>query len=284
VANQRILVTGGAGLIGRSTVALLEQQGNEVVVFDAPNDVRDFETVLSAMDGCDAVIHLAGVAGPELAHPALGYSVNAGGTFAVFVAAEQLGIEKVVYASSINASGLPLGTGAVLPSRFPYDEDEPDAIRDWYSLSKTANEDAARMMHSRNGMSLTGIRYPLVRDVTASTFPEHLRAVMRATPKRAAAEGWSYLDVTDAAAATVAALAVTTPPAPGVLVAAPSTFLAIDTSEAAARDAPGVPCDVPGRGVGLDLTRSRDWLGFEATVLLDDVAPAAIISREEWNA
>lgn len=278
----RVLVTGGTGLIGSATVALLREQGDEPVVFDQPSDVRDLDAVLGAMSGCHAVIHLAGIAGPELADPARGYSINASGTFTVLAAAEQLGVTKVVYASSINASGLPLGTGAVLPSHFPYDEDEPDSVRDWYSLSKTANEDAARMMHARSGLELTGIRYPLVRDVTAPTFPAHLRAVMRDTPERAAAEGWSYLDVTDAAAATVAALHVSTPPAPGILVAAPLTFLAVDTAEAAARH--GVPSTVGGRGVGLDLTRSREWLGFEATVLLDTHAPDAIITREEWAA
>jgi nucleoside-diphosphate-sugar epimerase len=287
VPDPRILVTGGTGLIGSATVSLLESTGHEVRVFDLPSDIRDQGAVRTAIDGCDAVVHLAGIAGPELAPPVRGYDINARGTFTVFEAAVAAGIPHVVYASSINASGLPLGPGPQLPSRFPYDEDEPTRIGDWYSLSKVANEDAARMFETRGGTRFTGIRYPLVRDVTANggdTFAAHLRGVLRDAPLRAAAEGWSYLDVRDAARAVSAALSSDTPAAPGILVAAPRTFLAFDTREAIAKFTSTVPVSVVDRNVGLDLGRSQRLLAFEAAILLDDVAPHALITHDEWLA
>ena len=58
-------------------------------------------------------------------------------------AAGRAAVAKLVYASSINANGLPLNPHPVLPSRYPWDEDEPAVIADAYSLSKQANEAAA---------------------------------------------------------------------------------------------------------------------------------------------
>ncbi|WP_113718962.1 NAD-dependent epimerase/dehydratase family protein [Arthrobacter dokdonensis] len=292
--KPRVLVTGGTGLIGTAVVRLLQDQGNEAVIFDLAGedkvrvgDVRDLAAVTDAADGCEVVVHLAGIAGPELAEPSHGYDINAHGTFTVFQAAVNAGARKIVYASSINANGLPLGSEAVLPSHYPYDEYETTRIADWYSLSKVANEDAAHMISTRHGIQMTGIRFPLVRDITekqGKTFAAHIRSVMDTAPARAAAEGWSYLHVEDAARAVINAIEARTPPAPGILVAAPTTFLEVDTAEAIARDAPGVPSTVAGRDVGLDLGRSADWLGFEATTTLERVAPHAIISRREWEA
>jgi nucleoside-diphosphate-sugar epimerase len=281
---ELVLVTGSAGLIGAATVRHLRELGHRVREFDQPSDVRDRVAVERAVAGCDAVVHLAGIAGPELADPITGYDVNTRGTYTVLAAAAAAGIERIVYASSINASGLPLGTGPTMPSFFPYDESEETVHSDWYSLSKQANEQAAVSIAASTGASLTGLRFPLVRDVTAPSFAGHLRGVMRNTPLRAAAEGWSYLDVTDAARAVAAALEHPTPAAPGVLVAAPTTFLGIDTEEAIERWAPTVPSAVTGRAVGLDLGRATDWLHFETRTHLEHANPAAILTADELMA
>ena len=295
-----ILVTGGLGLIGRATVAALLHEGARVTIFDRQDaadaadpaasgarvtviggDVTRAEAVRAAVDGVDAVVHLGGYAGLGMADAVETYRVNTVGTFTVVAEAAAAGVRKIVYASSINANGYPLGSEKVLPSVFPYDEDAPASISDEYSLSKQASEDAARMVATRWGVSITGLRYPLVRDITRDGgrfFGEHVRSALEADPRRQAAEGFSYLDVSDAARATVAALLVETPAAPGILVAAPLTYLSTPTDEALQLVAPSVArAAIAGRGVGLDLRRSRELLGFEAGVLLDDIAPEQLV-------
>ncbi|MCJ1701662.1 NAD(P)-dependent oxidoreductase [Rathayibacter festucae] len=285
--GARILVTGGCGLIGWPTVAALQAEGAVVTVLDRVasdadvrsivGDVTDPAVLTEAVAGQDAVVHLGGYAGLGMADAVETYRVNAVGSFAVFAAAAAAGVAKVVYASSINANGYPLGAEQVLPPVFPYSEDVQPRISDEYSLSKLVTEDAARMAHATWGLSLTGLRYPLVRDITVDggrVFGAHLRAVLAADPRRQAAEGWSYLDAADSARAVLAALLHETPPAPGILVAAPLTYLRGSTADALDAVAPDVPRGrLEGRAVGLDLTRSRELLGFEVRVLLDDIAP-----------
>ncbi|PPG52536.1 NAD(P)-dependent oxidoreductase [Rathayibacter sp. AY2B7] len=287
--GARVLVTGGRGLIGRPTVAALLAEGAVVTVLDRSDagadpavrtvvgDVTDEAVLAEALSGQHAVVHLGGYAGLGMADAVETYRVNAVGTFAVLAASAAAGVAKVVYASSINANGYPLGAEQALPPVFPYSEDAAPRISDEYSLSKLASEDAARMAHATWGLELTGLRFPLVRDITLDggrRFGEHLRTAIAADPRRQAAEGFSYLDAADAARSVLAALLHDTPPAPGILVAAPLTYLRGDTAAALDAIAPGVPRgELPGRSVGLDLTRSRELLGFEAAVLLDDVAP-----------
>lgn len=291
IDGARILVTGGSGLIGRPAVEALQAGGAVVTVLDRSGSTTDVRTIIGdvtdpavlaeAVADQDAVVHLGGYAGLGMADAVETYRVNAVGTFAVFAAAAAAGVAKVVYASSINANGYPLGVERVLPPVFPYSEDVPPRISDEYSLSKLASEDAARMAHAAWGLSLTGLRFPLVRDITLDggrAFGAHVRRALESDPRRQAAEGFSYLDASDAARAVVAALLCDTPPAPALLVASPLTYLSTPTATALDRHAPGVPrLPIQGREVALDLSRAREMLGFEARVLLDDVAPDELV-------
>lgn len=298
-----VLVTGGSGLIGQAAVAALLAEGARVTVFDradasdaglpaAPitvigGDVTDQAAVRSALQGMDAVVHLGGYAGLGMADSVETYRVNAVGTFTVLAEAAAAGVRKIVYASSINANGYPLGSDEVLPPVFPFDEDAVPRISDEYSLSKQAGEHAALMVASQGDVSITGLRFPLVRDIRADggrAFGAHLRAALGSDPRRQAAEGWSYLDVSDAGRSIVAALLHETPAAPGILVAAPLTYLTTPTEEVLDVFAASVVRrPIAGRGVGLELRRSRELLGFEASVLLDDVAPEQLVDLASFE-
>jgi nucleoside-diphosphate-sugar epimerase len=303
VATRRILVTGGDGLIGSAVVRLLAELGARVDVYDlggpdaaaravragaenhTSGSVTDMTSVAKAVDGHDAVVHLAGIAGLDGGTAEQIYTANTLGTFLVMEAAAQAGVAKVVYASSINASGLPLNPHPVLPSRYPWDEDEPAVIADAYSLSKQANEAAAVALSRRHGLAMTGLRYPLVRDITAAdgtVFARHIRRVLREDPRRQACEGWTYLDVRDAATATVAALTHDTPAAPGILVAAPRTYLRQETDQALRHTVPGVPhTPISGRDVPVSLDRAAAQLGFKAPTLLEDIDPALLADLDD---
>lgn len=303
IEGSRILVTGGDGLIGSAVVRLLAELGAKVDVYDlggpdraaqavragasshTTGSVIDAGSVRKAVAEHDAVVHLAGLSGLDRGEPEQIYAANALGTFLVMESAARAGIGKLVYASSINASGLPLNPHPVLPSRYPWDEDEPADIADPYSLSKEANEAAARAVARRSGMGVTGLRYPLVRDITkdeGTVFARHIRGALREDPRRQACEGWTYLDVRDAARATVAALTHETPAAPGILVAAARTYLRQETDEALRRIAPQAPRDaVHGRDVPVLLHRAVSQLEFTATVALEDIDPDLLADLDE---
>lgn len=118
---MRVLVTGGAGFIGREVVAELTRRGDDVVVLDSlradvhgpgargdgrtvVGDVRDAGAVERALSGCDAVVHLAAKVGlgVSLADIDDYVSSNDLGTAVLLRAAE---VPHIVYASSMVVYG-----------------------------------------------------------------------------------------------------------------------------------------------------------------------------------
>ncbi|MCB0022691.1 MAG: NAD-dependent epimerase/dehydratase family protein, partial [Caldilinea sp.] len=120
---MNILVTGGAGFIGSHTVDAALAAGHSVRVLDdlstgtAANlpdsaelltgDVTDLAAVEQALQGCDAVIHLAAlVSVPQsLQEPANTYHVNTTGTVGLLEAARQAGVRRAVLASTCAVYG-----------------------------------------------------------------------------------------------------------------------------------------------------------------------------------
>src|SRR6266567_7828107 len=117
-----IVVTGGGGKIGRRVIADLREHGHRIRSVDfgwiddedhRRADLRVFWQALDALDGADAVVHLAGVGAPETLtrYRALAeqetFASNTISTYNVFQAAASLGIHRVVWASSETVLGFP---------------------------------------------------------------------------------------------------------------------------------------------------------------------------------
>jgi dTDP-L-rhamnose 4-epimerase len=106
----KVLLTGGAGFIGRPTARALFQAGADVTVFDraldSKNDIADLERVRPAVQGCDAVVHLAAKVGLGLGPEDMDdYArTNDLGTAVVLRAAAGK-VPRLVYASSMVVYG-----------------------------------------------------------------------------------------------------------------------------------------------------------------------------------
>ncbi|HSD23428.1 MAG TPA: GDP-L-fucose synthase [Solirubrobacterales bacterium] len=139
-SGKRVVVTGGAGFLGKPTTARLRELGAEVsVVRSAQYDLRERGAARSALEGAEVVLHLAANVGgigfnrrnpAPLARDNLEMSLN------VFEAARELGIGKLVAAGSVCA--YPKFTPV------PFSEDEiwngyPEESNAPYGLAKKMN-------------------------------------------------------------------------------------------------------------------------------------------------
>ena len=176
---MKVLVTGGFGGVGRPLLDRLVRHGHTVRVADRtiPDDIpagleavhcdiNDFDSISQAVKGQEAILHLAAIAFPAGAHPAELYRINVSGTFNVYQAAAEAGIQRVVSASSINFLGFFYG-GVDFPlSYFPIDEEHPNFTTDAYSLSKHATEEIGDYFWRRDGISSVCLRLPGVYHMT----------------------------------------------------------------------------------------------------------------------
>jgi UDP-glucose 4-epimerase len=175
--GRRLLLTGGAGFIG-SHLAERLLPSNQVVVLDTlrrnalapagldrhPNltliqgDVMDAATVKRAMEGCDAVVHLASIAGVDtvLKNPVLTMRVSMVGTMNVLEAAQELGgIRRLIDFSTSEVFG-----------RYAFNVTEWDATtlgavgeaRWTYAVAKLATEHLAMNYWKQYGLATCSIR------------------------------------------------------------------------------------------------------------------------------
>lgn len=173
--DARVLITGGAGLIG-STIAdhLLDEGVAEIVVLDnlvrgrlenlagplqagavkfVEGDLRDTDTVRSTMDGIDLVFHQAAIRITQCAEePRLAHDVLATGTFNVLEAAVQANVTKVVAASSASVYGL----AELFPTR---ENHHAYGNRTLYGAAKVYNEGLLRSFNEMYGLDYVALRY-----------------------------------------------------------------------------------------------------------------------------
>jgi len=176
INGASILVTGGCGLIGSTTVDLLlrDYSPARIVILDNLNrgtlaaaeealkdprvtlvrgDIRDVEAVHKATRGMDAVIHMATLRITACAaEPREALGVMCDGSFNILEAAEAAGVKKVVAASSASIYGM--------AETFPTREDHhPYNNRTWYGASKIMLEGLLRSFNDMYGLPYVALRY-----------------------------------------------------------------------------------------------------------------------------
>jgi len=176
IKNSNILVTGGCGLVGSTTIDLLlrDYSPASIVILDdlsrgtlanveaalkdprvtlIQEDIRDPEAVRRATQGMDAVIHMATLRITACAaNPRDAMKVMCDGSFNVVEAAQAAGVKKVVAASSASIYGL--------ADTFPTREDHhPYNNRTWYGASKIMLEGLLRSFNEMYGLPYVALRY-----------------------------------------------------------------------------------------------------------------------------
>jgi UDP-glucose 4-epimerase len=186
---MRIMITGAFGMIGRALIKELEPR-HELLLVDRckPEDatvfvpgkserqhaplatksrciqaeIMDAKAMRAAVEGMDAVIHLAAsVTGlPEFALETM--NLNVIGTCNVLEGARQAGVKRFFCASSINAYGTIYWRISGKPAvydRMPLDEDFKPVPEDTYSLSKWFNEETCAANHRAFGITCAAFRF-----------------------------------------------------------------------------------------------------------------------------
>jgi len=175
VTDARVLITGGAGLVGSHIADALARAGvPEIVVIDnfsrgrrenldaaiasgrvriVEGDIANPADVASAMDGVSLVFHQAGIRITQCAEaPRLAMASLVDGTFNVLEAAVRAGVRKVVAASSASVYG-----GAEV---FPTDETHhPYDNRTIYGAAKLFNEGLLKSFNDMYGLNYVALRY-----------------------------------------------------------------------------------------------------------------------------
>ena len=176
IDGSSILVTGGCGLIGSTTIdqLLRDYRPERIVIFDnlvrgslanvsaalrdprvslVEGDIRDVDAVHKATKGMDAVIHMATLRITACAaEPREALGVMCDGSFNVLEAAQAAGVKKVVTASTASIYGM--------ADTFPTREDHhPYNNRTWYGASKIMLEGLLRSFNDMYGLPYVALRY-----------------------------------------------------------------------------------------------------------------------------
>ncbi|MFO1104339.1 MAG: NAD-dependent epimerase/dehydratase family protein [Methylocystis sp.] len=174
--GSRILITGGCGLVGSTTIDLLLRHyaPAQIVILDdlsrgslknvdaalkdprvslVRGDIRDAELTRKLMVGMDAVIHMATLRITACAaEPREALGVMCDGSFNVVEAAKEAKVKKVVAASSASIYGL--------ADDFPTKETHhPYNNRTWYGASKIMLEGLLRSFNDMYGLPYVALRY-----------------------------------------------------------------------------------------------------------------------------
>ncbi len=233
LSGKKLVVIGGAGLIGSHTVdALTREDVGEIVVYDTfsrgrieniaealkddrvkvfelGGDITRTDLLDAALKDADGVFHFAAL---WLLHchefPRAAFDVNVQGTFNVLEACVANDVKRLVYSSSASVYGDAIDE--------PMTEDHPFNNENFYGATKIAGEAMARAYFHRYGLPLVGLRYMNVygprqdyRGAYIAVIMKMLDSIDRGEPLKVFGDGsqaYDFVYVGDCAAANVCAM------------------------------------------------------------------------------
>lgn len=171
---KQVLVTGAGGFIGSHLTERCVEMGCRVRAFvhynssnrwgwleESPHkkdlevisgDIRDFDSVLRAAQGCDTIFHLAALIGIPYSYisPLAYIRTNVEGTYNILEASRELGVQNVIVTSTSETYGT--------AQYVPIDENHPAVGQSPYAATKVAADQLAQSYHLSFGLPVRIIR------------------------------------------------------------------------------------------------------------------------------
>lgn len=294
---MKIVVTGGAGRLGRYVIKELVGHGHDVLSIDAivpteqacPSlavDLAEVKSLFSVFEGAEAVVHLARIPFPYTANgyaPASGtwktpdvaadterFCRNVTISYNVLVASLEAGVKRIVSGSSLAIYGLYYPSRRNVPDYLPIDENHPLVPQDPYGMTKLVGEKLCDSFARKKEIQIASLRFAGI--ATDEQYPILLER--RKDPLwRGTGALWSYIDVRDAAAACRLAVQSDFSGHEAFNICAPKTILKEPTLALVQRYLPQVKRIKSGlkdNWCGYNAGKAENILGFRAVHLFVD--------------
>ena len=231
--GKKIVVVGGAGLIGSHTVdQLVKEDVKEIIIydnfvrgrignlsqalrdprvkiFDVGGDILQTDILAKALEGADGVFHFAALWLLQChEYPRSAFDVNIRGTFNVIEACVNQGVKRLVYSSSASVYGDAVSE--------PMKESHPFNNKNFYGATKIAGEAMLRAFQHRYGLEAVGLRYMNVYGPRQDYKGAYIAVIMRMldaieagggpTINGDGSEAFDFVAVEDCAAANICAM------------------------------------------------------------------------------
>ena len=213
-----VLITGGAGFIGSNLTEALLQKGHFVRVLDdfstgkrenlifdkaypsleiIEGDIRDLDTCQKAIKGTEYVFHQAALPSVQrsIEDPETSNAVNVGGTLNILLAAKEIGVKRVIYASSSSI----YGDTPTLPKH----EEMPSNPLSPYALQKYIGEQYCKLFYQLYGLDTISLRYFNIfgpkqdpNSVYSAVIPKFIDALLHGRPPIIFGDGEQSRDFT----------------------------------------------------------------------------------------
>ena len=217
---MKVLITGSSGFIGAAVTRAVVAKGDEVRVLVRPSsnrsnldglsvetvegDLQDSQSLKKALSGCQGLYHVAAYYALWAQDPSTFYQVNVEGTKHLFRAAEEVGVDRIVYTSTIGAIGLPDNGGLGSEEFFP---SESQLSGDYKRSKFLAEQEVLKMAHHGLPVVIVNPTAPVgERDVKPTPTGKIIVDFMKGRMFAYIETGMNLIDVEDVAVGHVRAM------------------------------------------------------------------------------